>query len=152
MNPQWVTLAAGFPGIATLALLVWDRVRRRNREGALSEHDLTELRRGVEETSALAASVARENISCAEQRAADGRRIGVLEGGNDKIVAALALLREEFVIYRASNDMAHKAVGDTLDRQGRMLEQMQAQIRNVALGGADAMVELKRQGRGGHGA
>ena len=145
---EWITIAIGGPGAVSMILLIWERVKRRTNREAITGRDLDDLRHKVTAASDLAATVAHENIACAQQRSEDSRRIGTLEGGSEKVAGKLDQLREEFVVYRASNDEAHKSVTATLGHQTRAIEQLQAQIRNLASDSHSRVIEMPRRGKG----
>lgn len=56
--------------------------------------------------------------------------------------AGLSLLRHDFDIHVAQDDVKFGWIKDTLERMERQLTQMQSQIRFVAIGGNDHIQEI----------
>lgn len=137
---EWTTVGVGAPGAVSMCLLLYDRWSKRQRHEALDANSLRDLEGQVKAAAALAATVARENIDCANQRMDNTRRIATLEGSQLRIDNLVIKVER----MDATNEEAHKSVGRTLERLDQSVTSLQVQMQRGMPFRAGEPVEIRR--------
>lgn len=135
-----ISLAVGLPGAAAMGLLIWDRVRDKHKDAALTHRDLTDFKTqldvAVQQNTAVAAD-AKESLL---DRLKLNMRVGTLE----QEVKRFDETRDAVIAMRERNTVEHQTTMASIGRLENAVTGLQSQIRAVTIGGANAALTITR--------
>lgn len=123
-----------------MGLLIWDRVREKHKDSALSARDLTDFKGRLDDAVRQNASVAAD----AQQSLLDRVRLNMRVDNLETEVRRFDEVRDMVISMKASNTAEHQATQASIAALQRGVEGVQAQIRLATAGGANAALTITR--------